>query len=52
MVFLQEKRLQSMTFDGVKEREWVMDSPIRYIKVVGGPSGREGLLLGLMSGQV
>ncbi|XP_075229721.1 intraflagellar transport protein Oseg1 isoform X2 [Lycorma delicatula] len=52
LVLCQEKRIQSITFDGIKEREWVMDSLIRYIKVVGGPSGKEGLLLGLMSGQV
>lgn len=48
---LQEKKLQSLTFAGQKEREWLMDSPIRYIKLVGGPAGREGLLLGLKSGQ-
>ncbi|CAG2056799.1 unnamed protein product [Timema podura] len=52
LVLCLERRLQCLTFNGIKEREWVMESAIRYIKVVGGPPGHEGLLLGLKNGQV
>lgn len=34
------------------EKEWIMDAAIRYIRVVGGPQGREGLLTGLKNGQI
>ena len=36
---------------GVREREWSLESVIRYIKVTGGPAGREGLVVGLEDGQ-
>ena len=31
-------------------REWMMESSIRYIKCVGGPPGKEGILVGLRNG--
>lgn len=52
LVVCQEKELKSLTFSGVKEREWTFDSAIRYIKVIGGPPSKEGLILGLKNGQV
>ena len=52
VILCMESKLQSITFDGVTEREWVLDSTIRYIKVIGGAKGREGLLVALSSGQV
>ena len=42
-----ECKLQLFSFAGQKEKEWIMDAPIRYIKVTGGAPGGEGLLVGL-----
>ncbi|XP_054721497.1 LOW QUALITY PROTEIN: intraflagellar transport protein 122 homolog [Uloborus diversus] len=52
IVLCQEKILQCLNFNGILEKEWIMDALIRYIKVIGGPVGKESLLVGLRNGQV
>ncbi|GMH36992.1 hypothetical protein BSKO_04865 [Bryopsis sp. KO-2023] len=52
VILCLDRRLQSYGFEGKLGREWVLDSVIRYIKVIGGPTGREGFLLGLKSGEI
>ncbi|XP_042911227.1 intraflagellar transport protein 122 homolog [Parasteatoda tepidariorum] len=52
IVLCEEKILQCLSFQGVLEKEWVMNSLIRYIKVIGGPPGSECLLIGLKNGQI
>ncbi|XP_039530512.1 intraflagellar transport protein 122 homolog isoform X2 [Pimephales promelas] len=52
IILCQEKRLQCLSFTAVREKEWLMESLIRYIKVIGGPAGREGLLVGLKNGAI
>jgi len=52
IILCQEKKLQLYSFTGILEREWLLDSLVRYIKVVGGAPLREGLLVGLKNGHV
>ncbi|KAK2897463.1 intraflagellar transport protein 122 homolog [Channa argus] len=52
IILCQEKRLQCLSFNSIREKEWIMESLIRYIKVIGGPPGREGLLVGLKNGAI
>lgn len=52
VILCLEKKLQLFNFKGEKEREWVLEAVIRYIKVVGGPPRKEGLMVGLKNGSV
>ena len=35
-----------------REKEWVLDDDVRYVKCLGGPAGREGILAACRDGQV
>jgi len=52
VILCHDRKLQLFDFSGKKEKEWVLESVIRYMKVVGGAPGREGLLVGLQSGDI
>ncbi|VEL35832.1 unnamed protein product [Protopolystoma xenopodis] len=52
VLICQDCRLTSLNYKGIKEREWNFDTAIHYIRVIGGPPSREGVLVGLKSGQV
>jgi len=52
IILCQERKLQLFSFEGNLDREWNLDALIRYIKVVGGASKKEGLLVGLKNGHV
>ncbi|CAF1166921.1 unnamed protein product [Rotaria sordida] len=52
IITCQDKRLHCFNFSGEEIRVWQMDSPIRYLKLIGGPSDYESVLIGLKNGGV
>jgi intraflagellar transport protein 122 len=44
--------MQLINFNGAVEREWILDSEIRYTKVIGGPPKKEGMIIGLQDGSI
>lgn len=52
IIICNDNRMQLVNFLGQVDREWNLESTIRYIKVIGGLPGREGAIIGLKNGQV
>lgn len=52
LVFCTGTVLELYTFDGLRQKVWVLGSAALCMRVDGGPDGREGVLLGLASGAV
>eukprot|EP01061_Rhynchopus_euleeides_P016277 TRINITY_DN27556_c0_g1_i1.p1 TRINITY_DN27556_c0_g1~~TRINITY_DN27556_c0_g1_i1.p1 ORF type:complete len:1234 (+),score=571.29 TRINITY_DN27556_c0_g1_i1:232-3933(+) len=52
IVLCLDRKLILYNFTGVFQRQWVLESGIRYIKPVGGPVECEALLVGLRNGTV
>eukprot|EP01105_Mastigella_eilhardi_P005329 TRINITY_DN1705_c0_g2_i1.p1 TRINITY_DN1705_c0_g2~~TRINITY_DN1705_c0_g2_i1.p1 ORF type:complete len:1309 (-),score=346.84 TRINITY_DN1705_c0_g2_i1:47-3835(-) len=48
----EDKKISLYNFKGVKEREWVLESWVRFVKLVGGPPGKESLIMALKSNVV
>jgi intraflagellar transport protein 122 len=52
LVLVFEKKIQLLAFSDVLVREWVLESQIKYVKVVSGPPKRESLVVALQNGTV
>ncbi|KAK9825902.1 hypothetical protein WJX81_003715 [Elliptochloris bilobata] len=52
LVLCQDCMMEALDWGGATTRTWALDAPVRYVRCVGGPPGREGLLAGLRSGAV
>lgn len=52
VILCNDKDLHCLDHKGMKQREWRVEAPMKYIKVVGGPPGREAILLGLKNGLI
>ena len=52
MITCHDKRLDCFNLKGEKVREWLMEHPVRFMKVLGGAEAKEALLVSLKSGHV
>ncbi|KAJ3275108.1 hypothetical protein HDV01_001247 [Terramyces sp. JEL0728] len=52
ILLCNDNKLQMYSMSGEHEHEWTFESTIKFIRVLGGPKRKEGVLLGLKSGEV
>lgn len=52
LLICYDRKIKLIDFSGKQEQEWNFDSFIRYAKMVGGPPGRELVLVALRNGEV
>lgn len=52
LISSKAKTVQLHNFNGHLEREWIMDAEVTNMKVMGGASGREGIILSLNNGSI
>lgn len=52
LVFCVENVLELYSFDGLRQKVWVLDAPAKCIRGDGGPEGHEAIILGLASGSI
>ncbi len=52
IILCSGKRLKLVDFGGQLIRGWLMESNVKYLKILGGPPGREAFLLGTEDGKL
>jgi intraflagellar transport protein 122 len=52
LLFTIDNVVELYSFGGIREKVWYMESSINFIRVDGGPEGREGVIYGLENGVV
>ena len=52
VLFCTGKKIEMISFAGELIHDWNFEAIVRYIKVIGGPKGKEGMLVALKDGHV
>ena len=52
LITAKGKTISLMNFAGIIEREWVLDSEVTFIRIMGGAPKKEGFVVSLKSGAI
>jgi hypothetical protein len=52
VLLVTDNKIQCFRFDGMLEREWVLDGQVTMVRPLGGSTGKESCLIGLQDGNV